>query len=320
MNPTLPHEPSFDLPQAPQPQAENLSLLERLAHERAQLPPAQQKVVDLLLADPRRFVNEGVEQLSAWAGVSMPSFMRTARRMGFEGLRDFRLALAQDLARPTAVHRTVDLSDTPTDVVSKIVQGAAASISDLHRQLDVAVLSLAAQRIAAAHRIDCYSAGATSSFMAQDLEHRLFRLGRPAHAVADAHQQLISAATLGAGGVAVAISHVGRMPFMLESVEFARSGGATVIAITQPNTPLAECADIVLGVTVPPDAVMRVGTEAYLAHLIVVEILCLLVLQHLGDAGVQHLARFRNMLHARGQDAQSHPATAWNWTTVERDT
>ncbi|WP_396435043.1 MurR/RpiR family transcriptional regulator [Limnohabitans sp.] len=308
-----------DGPTVPPPPAAP-GLLSRLAHERAQLPQAQQKVVDLLLADPRRFVNEGVEQLSAWAGVSMPSFMRTARRMGFEGLRDFRLALAQDLARPTAVHRTVGLSDTPTDVVSKIVQGAAASISDLHQQLDVAVLNQAAERIALAHRIDCYSAGATSGFMAQDLEHRLFRLGRPAHAVADAHQQLISAATLGAGGVAVAISHVGRMPFLLESVAFARSGGATVIAITQPNTPLAECADIVLGVTVPPDAVMRVGTEAYLAHLIVVEILCLLVLQNLGQAGVQHLARFRNMLHARGQDAESHPATTWNWSAAERDT
>lgn len=306
-------------PSLTSPDVHLTSLLSRLQALRSELPSAQQKVVDLVLADPRRFVNEGVEQLSAWAGVSMPSFMRTARRLGFEGLRDFRLALAQDLARPTAVHRMVGLQDGPAEVVSKIVQGTAASISDLHRQLDIQVLEKAAQALAQARRVDCYSAGATSGFMAQDLEHRLFRLGRPAHAMADAHQQLISAATLGEGGVVFAISHVGRMPFLLEAVECARAGGATVIALTQPHTPLAQRADVVLGVTVPPDAVMRVGTEAYLAHLIVIEILCMRVLQHLGEDGVRHLNQFRNMLHARGQDAENHPATTWNWSAMERE-
>jgi DNA-binding MurR/RpiR family transcriptional regulator len=260
-----------------------------------------------------------VDALAAQARVSTPTIMRTARQLGFEGVREFKVALAQDLARATPVHRSVNLKDSTGDIVQKILGGAAASITGLQQQLQTGTLEKAAQLLARAQRIDCYSVGATSAFMTSDLQGRLFRLGRNAHAFHDAHLQLISAATLGPGGVAVAISHVGRMPFMLEAVGFAKSQGAPVIAITQPNTPLAELADVVISVTVPPDAVMRVGTEAYIAHLLVIELLMVLVLKALGPKAARQLRQFRSVLQAHGQDIDQHPAVDWAWSTIEKD-
>jgi DNA-binding MurR/RpiR family transcriptional regulator len=261
-----------------------------------------------------------VDALAALAQVSMPTIMRTARQLGFEGVREFKLALAQDLARHAPVHRSVTMLDSTPDIVQKILSSAAASVNALQQQLKPAVLEKAAALLASAERIDCYSVGATSAFMANDLQGRLFRLGRHAHAVHDAHQQLISAATLGTRGVAVAISHVGRMPFMLEAVGFAKSQGAQVIAITQPDTALAQLADVVIEVSAPPDAVMRVGTEAYIAHLLVIELLMVLVLQALGPDAARHLAKFRSVLQAHGQDVDQHPTLDWAWSRVEKDT
>ena len=180
------------------------------------------------------------------------------------------------------------------------------------------MLEAAARLLAQAERIDCYSVGATSAFMASDLQGRLFRVGRVAHAFHDAHLQLTSAASLGPRGVAVAISHVGRMPFMLEAVGFARSRGAKVIAITQPDTPLAAMADLVIAVRVPPDAVMRVGTEAYIAHLMVIELLMIMLIKELGPEASQHLADFRQVLQAHGQDVDQHPSMQWTWSQTER--
>jgi DNA-binding MurR/RpiR family transcriptional regulator len=261
-----------------------------------------------------------VDALAAQAQVSMPTIMRTARQMGFEGVREFKLALAKDLAPHAHVHRSVTMQDSTSDIVQKILSSAAGSINALQQQLDPAVLEKSAKLLARAERIDCYSVGATSAFMANDLQGRLFRLGRHAHAVSDAHQQLISAATLGPLGVAVAISHVGRMPFMLEAVSFAKSQGSKVIAITQPDTPLAQMADVVIEVSVPPDAVMRVGTEAYIAHLLVIELLMVLVLKALGPDAARHLAKFKSVLQAHGQDVDQHPAVDWAWSSVEKDT
>jgi RpiR family carbohydrate utilization transcriptional regulator len=287
------------------------TLLERLQLTAPSLPRAQQQVVAVLLDDPHRALSMSVDALAAMAGVSMPTIMRTARQLGYAGVREFKLALAQDLARAKPVHRSVKLEDGTADIVQKILGGAAASIAGLQAQLPVQTLERAAHLLASAQRIDCYSVGATSAFMANDLQSRLFRLGRTAHAFHDAHLQLISAASLGPGGVAVAISHVGRMPFLLEAVRFAQSQGATVIAITQPGTVLAELADVTIGVSVPADAVMRVGVEAYIAHLLVIELLMVLVLKVLGPQAAQQLTQLRSVLQDHGQDSDQHPAVDW---------
>jgi RpiR family carbohydrate utilization transcriptional regulator len=294
------------------------ALLHRLRSEGERLPRAQQQVIEVLLQDPRQALSWSVDTLAAKAGVSMPTIGRMARSLGFEGVREFKIALAQDLPRAAPVHRSVTLDDEGPEIVQKVLSGAAASIQALQQQLQVPVLEAAARLLAQAERIDCYSVGATSAFMANDLQGRLFRVGRVAHAFHDAHLQLTSAASLGPRGVVVAISHVGRMPFMLEALGFARSRGSRIIAITQPDTPLAALADVVIGVRVPPDAVMRVGTEAYVAHLLVIELLMIMLIKELGPEATQHLAHFREVLQAHGQDVDQHPSLQWTWSQTER--
>lgn len=299
-------------------------LLQQLQEQYADLPDAQQRVVDLIVQDPQGAVGATVEQLAQRAGVSMPTIVRTCRSFGFDSVREFMVALAQDIAlgesyQQRYLHRSVQPDDTPAEIASKIVQSATASMSALERELDVAALERAASAIADAERVDCYSSGATSTFIANDLQARLFRLGIHSNAYFDAHQQLISACTLGPRGVAVAVSHVGRMPTLLEATRFARSQGATVIALTQPGTPLAKEADIVLGTSVPEDAVMRVGTEAYIAHLLAIEILTVLVGQRLGPKAAERLRQFRSVLAEHGIDSESHVAMTMSWSRAERE-
>jgi DNA-binding MurR/RpiR family transcriptional regulator len=285
------------------------SLLQRLRDREAALPLAQQRVVACVLSDPERAVGCTVEQLAQWAGVSMPTIVRTFRTFGHGSVRGFLLALAQDLAvTGSHLHRAVALNDSASDVISKIVHASVSSLTDLGRRIDAAVIEQVVHKLAHAHRIDCYSVGAASTFMANELQSRLFRLGRPAHAIFDAHQQLVSAQTLGPGGVVFVISHVGRMPYTLEATRFARSRGATVVALTQPDTPLAALADLLLEASVPPDAVMRVGTEAYLAHLVMIEILTVRLAQTLGPVATQGLQQFRHLLEQHGFDSAEYAA------------
>lgn len=271
------------------------------------LPSAQRKVVQVMLQDPSAAAAATVEQLAAQADVSMPTIVRTCRSFGHDTVRDFMLALAQDLAvSGSHLHRSVADDDSAQQVASKIIQAAVASLSELGRRVDTEAIDRVATHLAQAQRIDCYSVGAASTFMAHELESRLFRLGRPAHAIFDAHQQLVSASTLGPQGVAFVISHVGSMPYTLEAAKFARAQGATVVALTQPDTPLAQIADVVLAVSVPPDAVMRVGTEAYLAHLVVIEILMVRLAQQLGPRVAHGLQQFKHLLHKHGFDSAEY--------------
>jgi len=279
-------------------------LLKKLHDRLPSLPDAQRRVAQCMLDAPRAAVSATVEQLAQQSGVSMPTIVRTCRAFGHESVRDFMLALAQDLAvSGSYLHRNVVPDDSAPDVLSKIVHAAVSSLTELGRNIDVVMIERVVERLANAQRIDCYSVGSTSTFMAQELQNRLFRLGLTGNAIFDFHQQLVSASALGPRGVAFVISHVGRMPSTLEAAKFARSQGATVIALTQPGTPLADIADLPLLVSVPEDAVMRVGTEAYLAHLVVIEVLMVRLAQKLGAVATHGLRQYHDLLRKYGFDS-----------------
>ena len=288
-------------------------VLEKVAAIIDRAPAARRTVLALILKDPQRVLDETFETLAQRASSSVPTVMRTCRDLGYAGLREFKLALAQDLAVGAAPpHQRVRIDDNAQQVIAKVTRSAAGAVNSVQAQLSVEAVRAAADAMAAASRVDCYGVGATSNFMAADLQARLFRMGLTTNTHLDPHLQLISAATIGPRGVVMAITHVGGMPSLLEAVDVARSQGATVIALTQPATPLAKVADILLGIEVAPDPVMPVGHEAYLAHLTVIQILTVLVAQRLGDKAVHRLANIRHTLKTRGLDTQHQPGLYWD--------
>lgn len=295
-------------------------VLVKIAETMVSASTSRRKVLALILQDPQRVLDESFEQLAQRAGSSVPTVMRTCRDLGYPGLREFKLALAQEMAvSGSPLHRRVQLQDDTPEVISKVIKGAATAVSGVQAQLSVAAVEAAADAIVRASRVDCYSVGVTSSFMASDMQARLFRLGLVSNAYLDIHLQLVSAATMIPQGVVFAISHVGGMPSLIEAVDVARSQGATVIALTQQGTALAQHADIVLGIHVPEDPVMHVGTEAYLVHLTVIEILTVLVAQRLGDLAVKRLGGVREVLSTRGVDMRHYPRLDWDTGAAVRD-
>ncbi|MBC7600214.1 MAG: MurR/RpiR family transcriptional regulator [Polaromonas sp.] len=288
-------------------------VLAKIAEAITSAPTSRRNVLALILQDPQRVLDESFEQLAQRAGSSVPTVMRTCRDLGYPGLREFKMALAQEMAvSGSPLHRRVQLHDSTEDVIAKVIRGAATAVNGVQAQLGVAAVEAAADAIVRASRVDCYSVGVTSSFMASDMQARLFRLGLVSNAYLDIHLQLVSAATIGNSGVVFAISHVGGMPSLIEAVDVARSQGATVIALTQQGTALAEHADIVLGIHVPEDPVMHVGTEAYLVHLTVIEIVTVMVAQRLGDLAVMRLGGVREVLSTRGVDMRHYPKLDWD--------
>jgi RpiR family transcriptional regulator, carbohydrate utilization regulator len=300
------------------------STTDTLARIRAMLgtlPDAQLRVGTAILAEPDWSVRANVEEIARRAAVSAPTVVRFCRAVGFEGLSDFKLQLAQSLAVGTPyLHRAVDASDDVPSLLHKILYGAAAVLTNLESQLDAGAIRAAIDKLATARRIECYSVGSVSGFLAADAQARFARLGLASNAWPDAHMQMISAASLSPRDVVLAISHVGRMPTLLEAVALAREQGATVIGLTRPGTPLAEQCTIAIGVVVPEDATTRVGTEAYLAGQILLEALMVGVGLRLGPSALAGLKRVRAVLRERGVDNDVPPALQHAWSEAERAT
>jgi RpiR family carbohydrate utilization transcriptional regulator len=279
-----------------------------------ELTKSHRRIAEMVLADPNWAVQSNVEDLAARAGVGKPTIIRFARALGCEGLKDFRLKLAGTLALGTPyLHRSVRNSDTPAEVINNVVGSTLAVLAEWHRSLDPALLAAAAQALDKAGRVDCFGTGATSHFLAHDLQARLFRLGLTSTSYTDAYLQLVAAATLAQGDAVVAISFVGRMPTLLETIAIARSRGASIIAITRADTPLARCADIVLAVDVPADATMPVGTDAYITQTMMIEMITILLGRLRGPNCVKRLEQIHKMLKAKDQDTDESSVVNWGW-------
>ena len=268
-------------------------MLERIRASIPALPPAEQRVAKLVLADPRSFASLPVTELAERSHVSKPTVVRFCRSVGYDGLADFKLKLAGSVNEGVPfVHRAVDDDDKAGDLIVKVIDNA---VSVLLRYRNAAAGQSVERAIAAladagrqGRRIDFYGVG-NSAIVAQDAKHKFFRLGVHASAVIDGHTQVMSATMLAPGDCAVIISNSGRSRDLLDVAEIARKKGATVIVITASGSPLALEAQhgahhVLLAADHPEDADRYSPMVSRLLHLVIIDILTTGVALRLGSA------------------------------------
>jgi len=211
--------------------------------------------------------------------------------VGYDGLADFKLKLAGSVNEGVPfVHRSVDEDDKPADLIVKVVDNAVAAL--LRYRNDAAghaferAIAALSQAGSTGHRIQFYGVG-NSGIVAQDAQHKFFRLGVNTFASSDGHVQLMSATMLEPGDCAVIISNSGRSRDLIDAAEIARKKGATTIIITASGSPLAQMGQtpgqVLLAVDHPEDFDRYSPMVSRLLHLIVIDILTTGVALRLGQ-------------------------------------
>jgi len=256
-------------------------MLDRIRASIPALPPAEQRVAKLVLADPRSFASLPVTELAERSHVSKPTVVRFCRSVGYDGLTDFKRKLAGSVNEGVPfVHRSVDEDDKSADIIVKVIDNAVSALlkyrnDAANHAFERAIVALA-EAGRSGRRIDFYGVG-NSGIVAQDAQHKFFRLGVHATAVSDSHVQVMSATMLQPGDCAVIISNSGRSRDLIDVAEIARKKGATLIVITASDSPLAQLTQsanqILLAVDHPEDFDRYSPMVSRLLHLMVIDIL-----------------------------------------------
>ena len=282
-------------------------MLDRIRASIPALPPAEQRVARLLLADPRSFATLPVGALADRSHVSKPTVVRFCRSVGYDGLADFKRKLAGTVNEGVPfVHRSVDEDDKPGDLIVKVIDNAVAAMLKYRNnaaghafEQAMAALTAAGQ---AHKRIEFYGVG-NSGIVAQDAQHKFFRLGVNAAAVSDGHVQVMSATMLGPGDCAVVISNSGRSRDLIDAADIARRKGATVIVISASGSPLAQLAlghnQILLAADHPEDFDRYSPMVSRLLHLTIIDILTTGVALRLGPGLRPMMQEIKRNLRAK---------------------
>jgi len=249
------------------------TLMERVQHLQHELTPAEQRVAQLVLEQPRLVLNEPIADIARLAEVSQPTVIRFCRSLGFLGLADFKLKFASSLTGAIPVrHSQVRVSDSTHDLSAKVIDNTVSAILKFRDQLDVRSLDKAIALVAKAKRVEFYAMG-NSRVVALDGQHKFFRFRIPTSAYGDSHLLTLAAELLNPGDVVIAISNSGKLPDLLAAVDAARAAGADVIAITASNSPLAKKASVCLAVDHTEDSTTFLSMISRILQLLLIDIL-----------------------------------------------
>jgi RpiR family carbohydrate utilization transcriptional regulator len=278
-------------------------MLDRIKASLPSLAPAEQRVGKLVLADPRAFAKLPVSELADRSHVSKPTVVRFCRSMGYDGLSDFKLKLAGSVSEGVPfIHRSVDVDDKTSDIAVKVIDNTVAAFLKYRNDASSFALENAAQALAATQkvnrRIEFYGVG-NSGIVAQDAQHKFFRLGVNAIAYSDGHMQVMSASMLRPGDCAVIISNSGRTRDLMDACDIAKKQGATTIVITASGSPLASAGHIHLTADHPEGYDKYSPMVSRLLHLLIIDILATTVALRMGQALQSGLRDMKNNLRSK---------------------
>jgi DNA-binding MurR/RpiR family transcriptional regulator len=226
---------------------DNKGIILEIKRKLPSLPKQERKVGNYVLARPHEAVGYSITRLAASCGVSNTTVSRFCRRLGLEGYRQFRIALAKEWSSPQSLtYVEVQRRDTLASVAQKIFAVNIQALRDTQRVLDLEVLEQAVEAILRARRMDIYATGG-AGIAARELHFKSMQLGINANAFLDSQMQVMSAASLTSEDVGIGISHSGLQRHIVEALKLARGGGAGTFALTSyPDSPVAKAADYVL--------------------------------------------------------------------------
>ena len=154
--------------------------------------------------------------------------------------RDLALKLTEALSNPVSyVHRDVGPDDSAPDAMLKVMDASIQSLIEMRKQLSSMPVDEAVEAMSDARQIAFAGLGA-SGHVATDACHKFFRLGIPCTSLCDTPMILQFAAIAGPEDVLILISHTGRWSDFANAARLARQRGATVIAITNPASEVAQ--------------------------------------------------------------------------------
>ncbi|GAA0840623.1 MurR/RpiR family transcriptional regulator [Marinobacter pelagius] len=274
------------------------NLLEDIQARLDSLNKSERKVAEAILRDPSAATRYSIAALARAADVSEPTVNRFCRGFSATGFPDFKIRLAQSIATGTPyVGQNVEPDDTVAEFADKIMLSTIASLDKARQSLDPKALATAIDYLIQAKQINFFGMGGSAS-VALDAQHKFFRFNIPVMSYDDALMQRMVAAGSQVGDVIVLISYTGRTKETVEIAKVARENGATVIGITNPESPLAECCTVVLGVTAPEDTEVYMPMSSRIIHLTVIDILATGVTLKRGADFLGHLKKIKESLKA----------------------
>jgi RpiR family carbohydrate utilization transcriptional regulator len=271
-------------------------MLSQIERSLDQFSRSEKRVAEWVLAHPKEAVGATLAQVSRECETSEPTVVRFCRKAGLGGFRELGIRLTEALSTPASyVHRDVRPDDSSSDAVLKVMDASIQSLIDMRSQLSVMPIDDAVAAMSKARQIAFAGLGA-SGHVARDACHKFFRLGVPCSSLNDTPMILQFASIAEPSDVLVLLSHTGRWPEFARAANLANNRGATVIAITNPQSDLAREATLLFPCQLIEDTSVYTPMSSRLAQLALLDAVHVALALESGEHAADRLRKSKDAL------------------------
>ena len=248
----------------------NLSILERIHSAYYQLPAAERKVADYVLAKNNQVQFMSITQLAEECGTAEATVSRFCRNLEFKGFNAFKLELARS---QTAVSKAAHNPNTLEGRSKHVGEMSVDAINQTIDMIEPHQVLRTVELFETAPRIICIGSGG-SMIIAEECAHLFSTVTGKFIAIADSHTQMSAVATLDPQDVIVLFSYSGATTNGIQVLELAKQRGIATVLVTRFNkSPAAKLADVVLRCGSNESPFQFGSVPAKVAQLMVIDVL-----------------------------------------------
>ena len=225
-----------------------ISCLKQIYNHYDSLSVSEKLFADLTIKSPQSILDKPISEISGLLGISPSTIVGATKKLGFDGLRSYKLSLASEVFNPISQkeNKEASVDNLNNNVLQWVSQMNCTALLEGMEALKQETFTQAAELLKSAQQIYIIGIG-TSGILARELYDYLFRLGLSCMCVEEQHYQLLIAERARKTDAVIAISQSGVNRNIIEICEKIRTNGCKVVGLSNfIETPFAKYTDIYL--------------------------------------------------------------------------
>lgn len=265
----------------------------------------EKNVLQFILKNPRDASVMNIRTLAAAGNCSPSTLMRICRKNGFNGYRELRDSLLQEIGYRQSAASSLK-QPSSSSLVRQVVIGYVKALEQTYELFDHQEMEQVAKLLNQASMIRLYGIGASYLAM-EDLQMKLVRISRRCSLLHDLHLQMVDASNASAEDVAVVASYSGQTAEILELTRRLRERQCPVVAVTQySHNELSALADHVLHVPVTEKELRTSASTSRITMLYLVDVLYQLLLEKNYEKDMDRIIETSELLGKKKPDEKEN--------------
>lgn len=259
-----------------------MDFIKRVSMHYNALPKQSRKLADFIRENPSRAIRMTAKALGEESGTSAAAVVRLCQQIGFDGLEQMKISLARYVSSEelnTPIDPIIAPGDSIPGIAQKLCHMQTNTMQETLALMDYDAVKRAVGLIQKARRVYLFGLG-SSGLVAQELCHRLNRIGTPCIFLPDGHTSLEYAAVIEPRDLMICFSYSGETKEVYLAAQHARERGVEVIAITRDrDSTLSASASVLLKVPVTEKRVRVAAVASITSEMFLVDVLYMSFLQ-----------------------------------------